>query len=582
MARIDEASYFRLYNLEGKYTDIEIQTVSADVFNELLDTNYIQKYTSDSRNGALAYKYVSNGIVIKLLKPSGIVKIEIYNGYDQLVVDSNGDDYVINYEYTSGNSGAHYENEFYYWGVLRFELTSNLTDSAEIIKHKAESGAHKNNVKKINFEIQDDSLVDKDLTKDLFKSKMSEVINSNFLNKFYQIFYMGDLTDGENESYIEDPLSDTDYETYDLQIPSDYPDIRENAPDNSIVLLVGTTSSYGSAGTYDNFKFTAAATGGYNVYIDDVIYGTYASLANCAIVWSTYNATSGQAVTTPSALTAHIIKIVPVTSGNTITAFNCVMTAASGIEEQGVLWAHFNLSNQINLSYGFGRYSYYGNRLLQAITAKNNVIKISGISDCFIYTDYLSYIPILDCNNNSVNFHMIFWNSLTIKNITIKNGNISSLQYAFYSCLNVYKISLINITYQNGFVGSGMLNSCKKLLKLPNIDFSKVGSLSDNAINNCYVMEGSIDLSENTILRGNINCSSNKKISGLILNSSLTNVGNIYLNNCGLAHEALVTLFNSMPTVTSRTCIITGCPGVSELTADEKAIATGKGWTLVL
>ena len=42
-------------------------------------------------------------------------------------------------------------------------------------------------------------------------------------------------------------------------------------------------------------------------------------------------------------------------------------------------------------------------------------------------------------------------------------------------------------------------------------------------------------------------------------------------------------LFNSLPTITSeKTLTLTGNPGVSQLTAEEKAIATGKRWTLAL
>ena len=49
----------------------------------------------------------------------------------------------------------------------------------------------------------------------------------------------------------------------------------------------------------------------------------------------------------------------------------------------------------------------------------------------------------------------------------------------------------------------------------------------------------------------------------------------------GLDRMALVNLFNSMPTVTdSQVCNITGCNGAADLTAEDLAIATGKGWTV--
>lgn len=43
----------------------------------------------------------------------------------------------------------------------------------------------------------------------------------------------------------------------------------------------------------------------------------------------------------------------------------------------------------------------------------------------------------------------------------------------------------------------------------------------------------------------------------------------------------LVTLFAGLPTVTgTQTLDISGCTGTAALTAGQKAVATGKGWTL--
>ena len=47
-----------------------------------------------------------------------------------------------------------------------------------------------------------------------------------------------------------------------------------------------------------------------------------------------------------------------------------------------------------------------------------------------------------------------------------------------------------------------------------------------------------------------------------------------------LGQAALVQVFNDLPTVSSKTINITGCTGAAALTAGERAIATGKGWTI--
>jgi len=74
-------------------------------------------------------------------------------------------------------------------------------------------------------------------------------------------------------------------------------------------------------------------------------------------------------------------------------------------------------------------------------------------------------------------------------------------------------------------------------------------------------------------------------LAAITLDSGVTGWAgyDISLSGCSLGHKALVDLFNSLPTITSSKALtLTGNPGVSELTDAEKAIATGKNWTLTL
>ena len=54
----------------------------------------------------------------------------------------------------------------------------------------------------------------------------------------------------------------------------------------------------------------------------------------------------------------------------------------------------------------------------------------------------------------------------------------------------------------------------------------------------------------------------------------------INISYTSLGQAALVQVFNDLPTVTSKTINITGASGAAALTAPERAIATGKGWTI--
>ena len=101
----------------------------------------------------------------------------------------------------------------------------------------------------------------------------------------------------------------------------------------------------------------------------------------------------------------------------------------------------------------------------------------------------------------------------------------------------------------------------------------------------CYSLTAipQMDTSAVTNMRSMFNgCNS---LTSIALDNTVTGWAgyDISLSNCSLSHAAIVAFFNSLPTITSAKAItLTGNPGVSELTDAEKAIATGKGWTLTL
>jgi hypothetical protein len=78
------------------------------------------------------------------------------------------------------------------------------------------------------------------------------------------------------------------------------------------------------------------------------------------------------------------------------------------------------------------------------------------------------------------------------------------------------------------------------------------------------------DLSDLNSLRLRNNGSGQYGGSSPQINISFTN----------LSQAALVQVFNDLPTVTSKTINITSATGAASLTAGERAIATGKGWTI--
>ena len=155
---------------------------------------------------------------------------------------------------------------------------------------------------------------------------------------------------------------------------------------------------------------------------------------------------------------------------------------------------------------------------------------------------------------------------------------------------------------------SNMFNACNSLTAIPQMDTSAVTDMN-NMFSNCYSMTAIPQLDTSAVIdMGSMfsNCRSLTAIPQMDT-SAVTNMSNMFnacrsltaitLNNtvtgwagyaislkdCSLSHAAIVAFFNSLPTITSAKAItLSGNPGVSELTDAEKAIATGKGWTLTL
>ena len=349
--------------------------------------------------------------------------------------------------------------------------------------------------------------------------------------------------------------------------PSDWSDIRKDCPANSIALYAGHKEDYSQ---YDNLGFTATCTGGYNVFIDGTQYGTtYASGAQCSITWSTSGITTGDDITTPSALKAHKIWIEPATEGAEITAFKFQRVADSGSEEQGCLWTHFNIQNQIELTM-FGNYVDimgvgYRNALLTAITAKKNKLSVSSLYYAFINLTNLEYIPeFVYASNFNVLLEGAF-DRTAIKSLTIKNTAISSL---VTTCRYCSELETVNID---------------------NVDLSGLEHASQFIVNSTKLKDTVFDFSSSSLLKeigiygDNSNFISGMK--GLRVSSSApfdnSTAPQINISYTGMTRQALVTLFNDLPTVSDGQIInITGCTGSQQLSDDEIAIAESKGWTV--
>lgn len=373
--------------------------------------------------------------------------------------------------------------------------------------------------------------------------------------------------------------------------PEDYgwPDIRPAARPNAIAIMAGVKADYSA---YDNWGFTATCEGGYNVYIDGVQYGsTFSSGAQCSITWSQYSATTGFSVSYPEELTAHIVQIAPAVSGNNITAFASARIASSGDEAQGMIWLHYNLSNEISLNNATRNYPNSRNTNLVAVTAKKGIIKATNTYG-FIssLSPKLTFSPNLDLTSGIAyladgNICGVGVKTLEIKNI---NSTAATFSSAFANCTALEKVKFTDTETGNISNFSQLFLNCTNLKELPNINYTNAANMTSFITNAKSLKDFVLDLS----YAGNLNTfgvygnSSNRVdgLKGLLVSQNAPFTGSspqINVSYTGLDQNALVALFNSLPTVTSGQIInITGATGASALTAQQLAIATNKGWTV--
>lgn len=172
---------------------------------------------------------------------------------------------------------------------------------------------------------------------------------------------------------------------------------------------------------------------------------------------------------------------------------------------------------------------------------------------------------------------IMFSGCSSLEEITINAPITESLNYMFRFCS---KLTTINGNLGSSFTTSSQtFEGCYSLKTLPTMSWA-----SCTNINNLFNSARSISIlptinlpsTVTTINSGFTDCNLLTKLTVTNLKQTCS------LANCRLNRDDLVALFTSLATVTGKTLTITGNRGVPDLSAADKLIATGKGWTLVL
>ena len=162
--------------------------------------------------------------------------------------------------------------------------------------------------------------------------------------------------------------------------------------------------------------------------------------------------------------------------------------------------------------------------------------------------------------------------------IAVAGGNITSL---LVSGMNGYLAMLEQFTFV-GTVSVGLISmavmfyGCYSLQSVPLFDTSGVSNMA-SMFSGCDSLQ-SVPLFDTSgvdrMYQMFYNCHSlgAAPLQGTVIDHSFA--------SCKLSRDELVAVFNGLGTVTGKTITITGNWGVPYLSAPDRAIATGKGWTI--
>ena len=149
----------------------------------------------------------------------------------------------------------------------------------------------------------------------------------------------------------------------------------------------------------------------------------------------------------------------------------------------------------------------------------------------------------------------------------------------FYNCYTLRELPP-GVTFANLVNGNSMFYNCYTLRELPSASFPAATNLQSLFQNSGIRRVKDLYIPSCTNLTNAFSgCSSLEELTFDPRMTTWETPQDINLASTRLSHAAIVNLFNSLPTIESpKTVTLTNAPGAKEVTAEDVAIATAKGW----
>jgi hypothetical protein len=233
---------------------------------------------------------------------------------------------------------------------------------------------------------------------------------------------------------------------------------------------------------------------------------------------------------------------------------------------------------------------------LTGLTMSATANSVTSMNAAFQGCQNLIQITLPTSMTGCANWGNTFFNCYNLRSCVLPataTASVSTFAAAFTSCYSLVSLTLPNTQMTSLTSVNGMVDSAISLTGITNAD--KLGNTStgstiyvDGTNFAKYNQTASFDLytkfSKFVVTGYNTNARSPLSSLRLRNNGAGQYAGSspqIDIKYNSLGQAALVQVFNDLPTITAKTIDITANVGAALLTPAERAIATGKGWTIV-
>ena len=223
-----------------------------------------------------------------------------------------------------------------------------------------------------------------------------------------------------------------------------------------------------------------------------------------------------------------------------------------------------------------GKCAYSTATSFEGIIKYEDTSNVTNMMLMFSRCSQLTSIPLID-TSNVTSMTSMFYSCTNLTSIPlIDTSNVTSMSSMFESCFQslttIPQLNTSNVTDM-----TSMFRACTNLTSVPLIDTSNVKYMTE-MFNSCLNLTSIPQLNTSNVTDMNAifyRCSSLTEIHmyGMKVNFDIS-------VSTKFTRDALVEILNNLATVTSTQTLNMGSTNLAKLTDEDKAIATGKGWTL--